>query len=303
MSLDLRDLATAVAAHGKVRRVVVTETRGSVPREAGAAMLVWEGGQSGTIGGGRLEWEAARQDTPGVRRHALGPAMGQCCGGAVVLHVSVWDKAALEGLDKSGGLAAHGVGPRPVGLGAEMARIAATGATLPRLFEGWLIETVAPARQPVTVWGAGHVGGALVGMLAPLPDLAVTWSDLPEKMPATAPEGVAAVPAADLPTLARHADPAAWHLIMTHGHDIDLALCNMLLSRGAGWIGLIGSETKWARFRSRLRSLGHTDAEISRIRCPIGDPALGKHPQAIALGVATGLVRDLSETPRRRIAG
>ncbi|MCU0912411.1 MAG: xanthine dehydrogenase accessory protein XdhC, partial [Rhodobacteraceae bacterium] len=59
MSLDLAALAAAVAREGRVARVVVAEAKGSAPREAGAAMLVWEDGQDGTIGGGALEWEAA----------------------------------------------------------------------------------------------------------------------------------------------------------------------------------------------------------------------------------------------------
>jgi xanthine dehydrogenase accessory factor len=89
MSFDLDTLREAVARHRRVARVVVAQTRGSVPREVGAAMLVWADGQSGTIGGGTLEFEAvARARGAGrdrVDRIALGPGVGQCCGGAVVL--------------------------------------------------------------------------------------------------------------------------------------------------------------------------------------------------------------------------
>jgi xanthine dehydrogenase accessory factor len=87
-----------------------------------------------------------------------------------------------------------------------------------------------------------------------------------------------------------HAPQEADHLIMTYAHDLDLALCHALLKHGFASAGLIGSATKWARFRTRLAALGHSPAQISRIACPIGDPHLGKHPQAIAVGVATALL-------------
>jgi xanthine dehydrogenase accessory factor len=99
------------------------------------------------------------------------------------------------------------------------------------------------------------------------------------------------VPAADPALLADHAPSGAEHLVLTYSHALDLELCHRLLSRGFGRLGLIGSATKWARFRSRLAALGHSPAQIARIDCPIGDPGLGKHPQAIAIGVAGALLR------------
>ncbi len=105
MSFDRSALASAIGAHGAVVRVVVAETRGSVPREVGAAMLVWTGGQAGTIGGGTLEWEAAaraREVLEGgadrLDRVALGPGVGQCCGGAVTLLSERWDAERLAGI-------------------------------------------------------------------------------------------------------------------------------------------------------------------------------------------------------------
>ena len=78
--------------------------------------------------------------------------------------------------------------------------------------------------------------------------------------------------------------------MLTFSHSLDLELCHRLLGHGFRTLGLIGSATKWARFRSRLAALGHAEARIARIRCPIGDPGLGKHPQAIAIGVAADLL-------------
>jgi xanthine dehydrogenase accessory factor len=231
--------------------VTVTETRGSVPREVGASMRIRTDGQEGTIGGGALEWEAARiardmlatNKTNDRRTLPLGPAMGQCCGGTLVL-----DFAADT-------------------------------------------EPEAPLGRPLWLWGAGHVGRALVATLAPLPDFDISWIDTqPSRFPDPLPDAVAPLVAADPPRVMPRAPKDAAHLILTYSHDIDLKLCDAALHHGFAFCGLIGSATKWARFRSRLAALGHSDAQIARITCPIGDPVLGKHPQAIAVGVAAQLL-------------
>ena len=102
MSFDLQALRDAVTEHGRVIRVVIAEVAGSVPREPGAAMLVWSGGQSGTIGGGALEFEAAERarglTADRVDRVPLGPGLGQCCGGAVVLVSEIYDSARVAAL-------------------------------------------------------------------------------------------------------------------------------------------------------------------------------------------------------------
>jgi xanthine dehydrogenase accessory factor len=171
------------------------------------------------------------------------------------------------------------------------------------LVQGWLVEPVAAADRQVWVWGAGHVGRALVAVLAPLPGVAITWIDTgPDRFPSDPLPGVTAIPAADPALLADHAPRDAEHLVLTYSHALDLALCHRLLARGFRSCGLIGSATKWARFRSRLAALGHAPASIARIRCPIGEPALGKHPQAIAIGVAADLLRPALAQSRERQA-
>ncbi len=304
MAFDPEALAAAMAAHGPVARVVVAEARGSAPREAGAAMLVWADGQEGTIGGGTLEFEAAARArvqlaAGGTRvdRLPLGPALGQCCGGAVVLVTEVFKTVPETGDD---------VFARPVASSRDMplsvsrllTRARNQGDTpTPQLIDGWLVEPVARPTRALWVWGAGHVGRAIVTTLAPMPDFAITWVDTaPSRFPRTIPDGVTPLPAAEPVRLIPHAPKDAEHLILTYSHELDLALCSGLLSHGFGQAGLIGSATKWARFHSRLASLGHSPAQIARIRCPIGDPALGKHPQAIAVGVAAALLRE----PRRQ---
>ncbi|NVO25603.1 xanthine dehydrogenase accessory protein XdhC [Donghicola mangrovi] len=285
--LDREALDRAIAEHGRVARVVILEVRGSVPRGAGTEMLVWNGGQSGTIGGGRLEFdaaEAARQALDGggdlARVYPLGPALGQCCGGSVRVLTEVFDAARADALPQTG------LWARPLP--------GVTGGHAPAtegLSQGWFAEYIAPAQRPLWVWGAGHVGRAVVHTMVPLPDFAITWVDTAaSRFPDAIPEGVDQLIAAEPERLAPHAPENAMHLILTYSHDLDLALCHGLLTRGFGFCGLIGSGTKWARFQKRLLTLGHAQDQISRITCPIGNPALGKHPQAIAVGVAAALL-------------
>ena len=292
MSLDLPALRDAVAAHGRVVRVLVATVRGSTPREAGASMLVWPGGQSGTIGGGALEWQAAARARacrgPETLRLPLGPTLGQCCGGSVTLVLEPFDAARLAALNVHGDMAARALGgdaggPMP----------APTARARPTLHAGWLFEPLARPQRTLWIWGAGHVGRALATVAAPLPELAITWVDFaPDRFPPNPPAGVVPRWADDPTALVADAPRDAEHLIVTHDHALDLALCHALLRHGFARLGLIGSATKRARFRHRLAALGHAPEAVDRIQCPIGDPALGKHPQAIALGVLTDLLRN-----------
>lgn len=221
--------------------------KGSVPRDVGTSMRVFSDHLEGTIGGGALEWDALATargmledgTTHQSRSIALGPALGQCCGGAVTLEFTA-------------------------------------GGGHPEL-----------AKTPVWIWGAGHVGRALVQVLAPLPETEITWVDIDDtRFPSDISSDVIRVPTPNLAQFMRHAPQGAHHFILTYSHAFDLELCHAALSHGFAFCGLIGSATKWARFSKRLNALGHEDAAINAITCPIGEPALGKHPQAIAIGVA-----------------
>lgn len=315
MSFARDALEAAVATHGRVTRVVIANLSGSSPREVGAAMLVWgdaaTGGQSGTIGGGALEYAAAQaargqEGTRRLTRHALGPELGQCCGGSVILLSEVYDAAALAALE--GEVIARpvtGDGPLPLSVRRLLDRARAQGERPePQLIDGWMIEPVSHPSRQLWLWGAGHVGRALVSVLSPLPDLAITWIDTgAERFPQDIPAGVTPLPAAQPADLVRYAPRDAEHLVLTYSHALDFELCHRLLSHGFGFAGLIGSATKWARFRSRLAALGHGPEVIARITCPIGEPGLGKHPQQIAIGVATQLLhraaRAATETRER----
>lgn len=298
MGFDVDALRAAVLQQGRVVRVVIAGLRGSSPREVGAAMLVWSGGQSGTIGGGALEFEAAEaarglEGATRLSQHALGPDLGQCCGGAVTLLSEIYDLAAVDRLD--GDVVARAVGAEALPLSVIRLLVQARGQgvrPVSQLLDGWMVEPVhRPARQ-LWVWGAGHVGRALVDVLAPMPDIAITWVDTaPERFPDMVPDGVTAVPATNPADLVRHAPVGAEHLVLTYSHALDLELCHRLLAHEFAFAGLIGSATKWARFRSRLAALGHRAEQIGRITCPIGEPGLGKHPQMIAVGVAAAMLR------------
>ncbi|MEP0156914.1 xanthine dehydrogenase accessory protein XdhC [Pseudophaeobacter sp.] len=308
MGFDLDALRAALLEHGRVCRVVIAAIRGSSPREVGAAMLVWDKGQSGTIGGGALEFEAAetarRQDRKTrLCTHALGPDLGQCCGGSVTLVSEIYDMADFARLDTE--VILRPVTPEaatspPLAVKRQLAQLRAQGQRpQTQLMDHWMLEPVHKPQQDLWIWGAGHVGRALVDVLVPLPDLAITWVDTATtRFPAHIPAGVTILPGQDPSLLLRHAPVNAQHLVLTYSHELDLALCHGLLLHGFSFAGLIGSATKWARFRSRLAALGHSPAEIARITCPIGTPALGKHPQMIAVGVAAEL---LARAARREI--
>jgi xanthine dehydrogenase accessory factor len=290
----LLDLARAGAGAAWVR---VERVRGSAPREPGAAMLVTATATEGTIGGGHLEFEAiaaARRMLAGTaraleRRFVLGASLGQCCGGEVSLSLRRIDARetpwleALAALDEAGGTLvlatdpdADPGAPHTRVRGADAVPAAAIG---PRAAPGRpspdaappLVSTVAVRPWPVWVFGAGHVGEAVVRVLATLP-ARIAWVDPREHaFPATLPPNVRAI-ASDSPAHEVAAiPPGADVLVMTHSHALDLDLCAALLARDdlAG-VGLIGSRTKAARFRARLAQRGVPPARLARLRCPIG---------------------------------
>lgn len=306
MSFDLPSLRAAVMAHGQVARVLVLETRGSTPRETGTSMLVWKDGEAGTIGGGELEFQAigiARDrlasSAARVDRMALGPSLGQCCGGAVTLLTEVFTHDNLPEPNPVFMRSVEAEGSAPLSFSKHTHAIASASRLKSAVFEdGWIIEPMTREQPALWIYGAGHVGRAIVRVLAPLDRFALTWidSDL-ERFPEDAEtfSGVDILPVVDPGLSVARAPVDAHHIILTRSHDWDFDLCHRLLGHGFASVGLIGSGTKWARFRSRLQQLGHETAKIDAITCPIGDPALGKEPQAIAIGVAAGLLKSVGK--------
>ena len=309
MSFDIAQLRREVAQHGRVCRIVIVDAKGSVPRDAGVEMRVWADGQSGTIGGGVLEYEAtqdarallAAEQSRALRKQPLGPALGQCCGGAVTVLWEVFDAQTLPDFAASDTaymrkIAAYAVSAPPTTMTNAINR----GLHHTISADGWLAEPLTSAPTPVWIYGAGHVGRAVAATLSPLPDTAVTLIDTQaDRFPDPLPDGVTPAISARPADIAHHAPQTAHHLIMTYSHTFDLELCHALLGHHFASVGLIGSATKWARFQSRLRGLGHTQDQINRITCPIGEPDLGKHPQEIAIGVARSLLLDRADTTAR----
>lgn len=301
MSFDRKHLDKCVGEQGAVVRVLVTGTKGSAPRDAGTCMLIWQDGQSGTIGGGALEYQAslqAREMLTGPQRvvhmtQPLGPNLGQCCGGNVTLVLERFDAKSLPANGSpifTRAVDADASATVPALLQRRIE--AAQGTPIePVLTAGWLAESILPAPIPVWIYGAGHVGAALARTLAPLSGYDITLIDVEAvRMPKHLPQNVTPLVATNMADLVKHAPNDAHHYIMTMDHGFDLEICHQLLGRGFGFVGLIGSKTKWARFQNRLDKLGHSRLEIGRITCPIGDPALGKEPQTIAVGIAHGLL-------------
>ena len=201
-----RRLIESIEAEGAAALIAVVETAGSSPREAGARMVVRpSGGMYGTIGGGELEYEALEEARaalaagrgPARRRSvALGPELGQCCGGRVVWRIETFDTRDLAALAPL--RAAEREGPF-----VALARLAADGRVERRLGDapqdGEEREAFGEATTPVYLFGAGHVGRALALALAPLP-FAVRWIDpRPDEFPKLAPANVKMVAAADPP--------------------------------------------------------------------------------------------------------
>ena len=205
----------------------IKDTKGSTPRDVGASMMVTlSGAIAGTIGGGAFEYhvinEALRHMAQGNPASVsltlpLGPAMGQCCGGVVTVAIDIYARDQLPDL---------------------AARQKAS---------------VGASRQSLYLFGAGHVGRAVVMALAPLP-FDVTWIDeRAELFSLPVPRAVTMMPTTEPVGVLATAPEGAFIVIMTHSHALDFSLLDAALRRDDfAYIGVIGSLTKKARFQSRL---------------------------------------------------
>ncbi len=298
----------SLVTHKTLCLVHVIGLEGSGPREIGARMIVHPDGTfHGTIGGGTLEWQALaeaaktlRKDGTGwtTRTLTLGPDLGQCCGGRVRLGFEQLDESAiglaavLATREREGRFATFG----RVMDGRMVREIASTApARLGLLPDGRLAESFGDQRRTLVLCGAGHVGRALVLTLAPLP-FHVMWIDSrPDAFPRYTPGNVSLHRPVDPVELLddvaeRGGDP--FLIAMTHSHTLDLALADKALRLGAfPYVGVIGSATKKARFRSRLATMGHCNDSLQRFVCPIGaGGARSKRPEIIAIGIAHELL-------------
>jgi xanthine dehydrogenase accessory factor len=246
--------------------VDIRDLKGSAPRGAGTLMFVAADAVAGTIGGGHLEFAVIAQARQLIRdgvnlaseqTFALGPSLGQCCGGSVLISYELLSDANWPSVEAK-------------------------------------LVSMANSRFTLHLFGAGHVGTALAKALAPLPCV-VNWIDEREELfeLAVAKQGLSSnftkivvdSPAAEVST----AKPGDYYLILTHSHALDLEIVEAVLRRGdAGYLGLIGSATKRAVFINRLQQKG---LNVERLHCPVGLPGLvGKEPEVIAASITADLL-------------
>ena len=314
-------LSDLVAAGEPVVRVTIAGVRGSAPREVGACMLVTAGETIGTIGGGQLEYQCTRRavdrlggdSLTGIERFPLGASLGQCCGGIVeVLFEPMLDglPAWLRTLAALHGQREPAVLVTGLGVTASERLIVTSGDVYgsgsPALVEiararllerdaaihgEHFFEPVIASDFNIAVFGAGHVGTAVVGLLATL-DCNVRWIDSRQRIFRRVPNNVQAIESAE-PGLEVAALPPGSHvLVMTHSHAIDFDVCVHALHRNdLAYVGLIGSAVKRRRFMRRFHEQGLGDNEIRRLTCPIGvDGVSGKKPAEIAVAATAEML-------------
>ncbi len=334
----LKALETEAAAGRSVVLVTIADAKGSSPREAGVKMLVTPTVTAGTVGGGNLEYQAIRiarqmleegRSASKLERFALGPSLGQCCGGNTQL--------LFEFIERSTDLAQRSAGlieplrafaqaktpcvlaspmkggasrktlvsaeeingaPPPSGL-VEVARELLSRPTNAgtRLWKDsddnpYLLEQTPGRTGHVLLIGAGHVGKAMAQVLGTLP-FAVTWADnRPDQYPNEIPANIGVQCTPHLERTVDDAPSETIYLVMTYSHDLDYALCARVLKRGDfRYLGLIGSKTKRARFEKTMTDLGFERELIERVVCPIGLEGINsKQPQVIAVATAAQIL-------------
>lgn len=302
--------------------VTVFAFQGSAPRESGARMIVRsDGGYYGTIGGGALEWEAiaharselARFEPNGpegdpkfhIRRFALGPELGQCCGGSVSVGFEIVDGtqkpmvARLADEQKRGApFTTHGVINEMGNVDRKIVGDIVFGDGRENAFldeAGDLVEQFGEWHRPLYLFGAGHVARALVLTLANHA-FAIRWIDTrKDGFPTHFPQNTTPYCLENPVDVLDAAPQDAFVLIMTHSHALDEDIIATALAKEKfDYVGLIGSETKKSRFLKRLKGRGLTQSMIDKMVCPIGLSGIGsKTPASIGLSVAAQLsIRD-----------
>lgn len=320
---ELSDLS---AAGEPAVLVTVAGIRGSAPREIGAKMIVTARETIGTIGGGQLEYQSTRvavgmlaEERLALRSFPLGASMGQCCGGVVEIlfepvagGIPAWlrDLRALHGQREPAVIATRISQSSPAKFVVTADRVfgideAVADNALVRAARDVLEERVEARRnvqelyEPVVmsdfniaVFGAGHVGVAVVTALSRL-ECNIRWIDSRRNIFRDVPANVRAIEAPE-PALEVAAMPAgSYYLVMTHSHAIDFDVCDRILRRAdTRYCGLIGSVSKRRRFEKRFRQQAMPAAMIEALVCPIGvDGISGKKPAEIAVSTAAEILK------------
>lgn len=306
--------------------VTVAGIRGSAPREVGAKMIVTATETVGTIGGGQLEYQSTRvaagllrEQQLSLRSFPLGSAMGQCCGGVVEIlfeplgdGMPTWlrDLNALHGQREPAIIATRisRSAPSKFVVTAERvfgvpendadsnivarARSILAGDRQPCRNVQEFYEPVVVPDLNIAVFGAGHVGTAVVAALSSL-DCNIRWVDSRRNIFRHVPRNALSIEVSE-PALEVAAMPAgSFYLVMTHSHAQDFDICDRILRRAdARYCGLIGSVSKRRRFEKRYRQQGMTQSQIAALTCPIGvDGISGKKPAEIAVAAAAEILK------------
>lgn len=322
----LDELSDLSAAGEAAVLVTVAGIRGSAPREIGAKMIVTASETIGTIGGGQLEYQSTRvavgmleEEQLALRSFPLGSSMGQCCGGVVEIlfepvarGMPAWlrDLGALHGQREPAVIATRisqsapakfvVTADRVFGVDEADASEALVSAARAVLEDGSgaqrnvqeLYEPVVRSDFNIAVFGAGHVGTAVVSALSGL-DCNIRWVDNRRRIFRDVPGNVRAIEAPE-PALEVAAMPSdSYYLVMTHSHAMDFDICDRILRRSdARYCGLIGSVSKRRRFEKRYRQQGMLQSMIDTLVCPIGvDGISGKKPAEIAVSAAAEILK------------
>ncbi|WEX10162.1 xanthine dehydrogenase accessory protein XdhC [Chelativorans sp. AA-79] len=266
MTALAKSLAAFLDASPAAALVTVAEAKGSTPREEGAWMLVSPEKTLGTIGGGQLEFLAiakareliAENIESGAMDIPLGPEIGQCCGGRVALDIRIAEPDARAQLVKR-------------------------------------TEAEDAARPHVHLLGGGHVGHALAAAFALLPVrtiLVETRVEALEGIPSGVETRLTAVPEETV----REAPLRSAFIVLTHDHALDFLIVSEALARDdAAYVGMIGSRTKKATFKSWYLKNGGDESRLARLVTPIGGADVhDKRPAVIAALTAAEVMRALS---------
>lgn len=332
-------LYVALAAGENAVLCVILSASGSAPRGAGAKLAVFADGHTvGTIGGGTVERIVVEQAGKLLqtgkslcRAFELTPNqvcdIGMICGGAVTVYSHVLTPEELPliatlremtGRAENGWLVMRLHGEERAELGtfeeknglrfltdADEEQLRPLLSTRPVYREGtqtWYAEPVSRAGR-VYVFGGGHVGKALVPVLAGVDFRVTVFDNRPEFAKHEN------YPQAEQVLLGDYLDIGAkirlgaedYAVIMTPGHQADREVLLQVLHTPACYIGCIGSRTKIARTNEFLRENGVPEAELARIHAPIGLPILAQTPEEIAISVAAELIRHRAQRARGEI--
>lgn len=281
MSTAIQDLKDFLSRADRFAVVEVAATKGSTPREAGAVMLVSPASIHGTIGGGQLEYMAIDKARQMLRRIAspesrqeellnipLGPEIGQCCGGRVEVLIRLGD---------------------PMLAGELVRRTETVEETLPHLY----------------IFGGGHVGHAMAAACALMPVHTVVVDTRADAFDGLTPEVETRL--TPMPEeVVRAAPVGSAFAVLTHDHALDFLIVAEALKRSdAAYVGMIGSKTKKATFKSWfLKTAGGIEAEFSRLVSPIGGETVkDKRPTVIAALAAAEIMTALAKgTPLASVA-